>query len=72
MENKTKLNIKATIMLIIYISIGFIVARLFQIEAKPKDGFQNILLLIIGFITGIGGSIILTMIWGIIRENLED
>ena len=63
MNNKTKLNIKATIIIIIYISIGVIVARFFQVQDKPTDGFIIILLFIIG---------LLVIVWSLIKDILED
>lgn len=64
MNNKTKLDIKATIIVILHIASGIFVSNNFTISSKYTD--------ILGFIVGVLGAFALTLIWFAIKELLKD
>ncbi len=64
MNNKTKLEIKATIIVILHITSGIFVSNNFTISSKHPY--------ILGFIVGVLGAFVLTLIWFTIKEFLKD
>lgn len=61
-------DIKATIILLTYISVGIISGCYLEQHSKSKDGVDAIF----GFVFGVLGLGLLQLSWLIIRLNIED
>jgi len=61
-------DVKATVILVAYISVGIISGYYFQQYIQDKDGASAI----IGFILGVCGLGLLQSIWNLIILDIED
>lgn len=68
MENKTKGDIKATLILLAFIIAGVIGGILLENTSTTKDGVGYVF----GFIFGILSLLLLYSIWMLIRIHVED